>query len=252
MNSAVREHLRAGTRTVGSWLSLGDPAVAELLCDAGFDWLVIDREHSAIDYGRTQELIRAIDGRGKAALVRLSGQDPVEIKRVMDAGAHGIIAPMVCTRAQADALWSAMQYPPLGSRGVGLSRAQGYGPGFEAYRAWLPEGASLIVQLECADCLPHLDAIFAAEHVHGYLIGPYDLSASLGLPGQLDHPAVRAAMAQIREAAARWGKPPGLHIVEPDPAALRQRVDEGYRFIAFGVDFRMIHYAAARGLAALD
>lgn len=252
MNSTVREHLRRGTRTVGSWLSLGDVAVAELLCEVGFDWLVIDREHSAIDYGRTQDLIRAIDGRGKAALVRLSGHDPAEIKRVMDAGAHGIIAPMVCTRAQADALWSAMQYPPIGARGVGLSRAQGYGPGFEAYRAWLPDGASLIVQLEHADCLPHLDEIFAAEHVHGCVIGPYDLSASLGVPGRFDHPAVVDAMARIRDAAARHGKPPGLHIVEPDPAALRARVDEGYRFIAFGVDFRMIHYAAAQGLKGLD
>jgi 2-keto-3-deoxy-L-rhamnonate aldolase RhmA len=252
LNSAVRRSLAAGELTVGTWGSLGSVAAAELLCDAGFDWVVVDREHSALSYPQTEALIRAIDGRGKAALVRLSSHDPVEIKRVMDAGAHGLIAPMVNTRAQADALWAAMQYPPLGRRGVGLSRAQRYGPGFEAYRQWLPDGAALIVQIEHRDALEHLDDILSAPHVHGCLLGPYDLSASMGAPGDLEDARVVAALAAVREAAERNGVPPGLHVVEPDGAELRRRVDEGWRFIAFGVDFRMIDYAAREGLRALD
>jgi len=252
MNSSVREHLADGSLTVGTWLSLGLPSIAEILCAAGFDWVVIDREHSSVSFERTEALIRTIDGRGKAALVRLSSHDPTEIKRVMDAGAHGIVAPMICSREEADAVWSAMQYPPEGTRGVGLSRAQGYGPGFEDYRRWLPEGAALVVQLEHVRALPHLDAILAAPHVHGCLIGPYDLSASLGVPGQFDHPKVVEAIETIWEAAIRHDKAPGIHIVEPDPHALQRRVGEGYRFIAYGVDFRMVDRAAREGLSALD
>jgi len=252
MNSAVRQHLNDGTLTVGTWLSLGLPAIAEILCDAGFDWVVIDREHSPVSLEGTEALIRTIDGRGKSALVRLaSSHDPTEIKRVMDAGAHGIVAPMICSREEADAVWSAMQYPPEGTRGVGLSRAQGYGTRFESYRRWLPEGAALIVQLEHARALPHLDEILSAPHVHGCLIGPYDLSASLGVPGQFDAPEVVEAIETIWEAAIRHDKAPGIHIVEPDPRALKRRVEEGYRFIAFGVDFRMVDRAAREGLGVL-
>lgn len=252
----LKRRLREGGPVVGSWLSLGSPAIAEIMCEAGFEWLAIDLEHSTTTLAQAEALIRIIDAKGRCPLVRLSTSVPalarVQIKRVMDAGAHGVIVPMVSDLPTLEAAWRAMHYPPRGDRGVGLSRAQAYGAGFDAYREWLDESSVLIAQIEHRDALGQLDAIFGFEGLDAYLVGPYDLSASFGRPGQLDHPEVRSALTRIRAEADARGVPAGIHEVEPDPARLAARVAEGYRFIAYSVDFRMVDVACRAGLRALD
>lgn len=246
----LKSRLKSGGNAIGSWLTLGSTAIAEIMCDAGFDWIAIDLEHSTTSLSTAEELIRVIDSKGKSPLVRLSQNDPSEIAKVMDAGAHGIIVPRVSGRADAEAAFAAMQYPPRGQRGVGLARAQGYGPRFSAYQKWLESSAVLIVQIEDARVLSELEELFQHPFVDGYLLGPYDLSASLGVAGQLDHPEVVAAAARTLEAARKHGRAPGIHVVEPEPELLARRLGEGYRFVAYGVDFRMIDVACREGIRA--
>ena len=233
---------------MGSWITLGHPAIAEILARAGFDWLVVDMEHSTMSIEQAGELIRVIDLCDSAPLVRLTSNNPDQIKRVMDAGAHGIVVPMVNSPSEASHAVAATRYAPLGDRGVGLARAQQYGPGFQSYLEWQTSGPVVIVQIEHRDALECLEEILSVSGVDGFIIGPYDLSCSMGIPGQFERPEFRAAMQSILETGQRMGCPAGLHIVEPDQARLQQAITDGYRFIAYSVDIRMLDSAARTGM----
>jgi len=219
--------------TVGSWLQLADPSLTEMMAGAGFDWLCIDLEHTATTIAQAADMIRIGDLAGVPMLARLSGHDASQIKRLLDAGASGIIAPMVNTADEAEAIVDASFYPPRGSRGVGLARAQGYGTAFEAYRDNEAEAVVVIVQIEHIDAVRNLEAILAVDGVSGFFVGPYDLSGSLGHPGDFDHPEVRAALAEIETFITPDGPVAGTHVVDPDVAKLQEALDRGYRFVAF-------------------
>jgi 2-keto-3-deoxy-L-rhamnonate aldolase RhmA len=224
--------------TVGSWLSLGSPYVAEIMVRAGFEWLVIDMEHSAANgLSQVQSLIQVIDLAGCKPFVRLPANDPTVIKQVMDAGAHGVIVPMVNTRAEAEAAVEAVRYPPRGKRGVGLWRAQGFGRTFEAYRQWLEESSTVVVQIEHHQAVENLEEILSVDGVDGFIIGPYDLSASLGVPGAFDQPQVVNALEDVEAIARKTEKWAGYHIVYPDQDQFKDKIRRGYNFIAYGVDF---------------
>lgn len=234
---SLKDKIRAGQLTLGSWLTLGgEAAVAEIMLDAGFEWLVIDLEHSGITLSEAQNLLRVIQGRGRPGLVRLTVNDPNLIKRVMDIGADGIIVPMVNSADQARAAVEAMHYPPRGKRGVGLARAQKHGPGFESYKQWLKTEPILIVQIEHVEAVGNLEEILSVDGVDGSLIGPYDLSASLGVAGELDHPDVLAAMERYRTVCRKQKSPAGLHVVPCDSNRLEEKIREGYTFLAFSLD----------------
>jgi 2-dehydro-3-deoxyglucarate aldolase len=244
----LRKKLRNKELTIGSWITLGHPSIAEIMARAGYEWLVVDLEHSVITIREAQELIRVIDQCGVTPLVRLSSNDSVQIKRVMDAGAHGIIVPMVNSASEAKQAVSAVRYPPEGRRGVGLARAQGYGTTFEHYLSWVNKETVVIVQVEHGDAVKNLEAILSVEGVDGYIVGPYDLSGSLGVPGQFDHPLMLDTMDRIREVGEASGKAPGIHVVEPDPEQLQKRVDQGYVFVAYSVDIRMFDCSCRKAL----
>ncbi|MFZ5447602.1 MAG: HpcH/HpaI aldolase family protein [Thermodesulfobacteriota bacterium] len=248
---SLKQNLANSRITIGSWITLGHPAIAEIMARAGFDWLVVDLEHSVITIREAEELIRVIDLCGVTPLVRLSANDPVQIKRVMDAGAHGIIVPMVNSALEAEQAVAAVKYPPQGRRGVGLARAQGYGTRFEEYKSWLERESVVIVQVEHIKAVENLETILAVAGVDGFIVGPYDLSGSLGLPGQFDHPLMTQAMMQIQVSGARPGKVRGIHVVEPDVAQLQHRLEEGYQFIAFSVDIRMLDHSCRACLSSL-
>src|SRR5687767_8804058 len=134
--NSLKSKLRSGQPSVGTWMTLGHPGIAEILANAGFDWVVVDLEHSVICIDQAGDLIRTIDLCGVAPLVRLTSNDANLAKRVMDAGAHGVIVPNVCSVAEAVNAVAMVRYAPEGIRGVGLGRAQGYGPKFKEYMAW--------------------------------------------------------------------------------------------------------------------
>ena len=173
--------------SIGSWITIGHPSIAEIMADAGFDWLCIDLEHTVTDYYEAQQLIMAIQGKGLKAFVRVGENNSRIIKRVLDAGADGIIVPLVNTANDAIRAVNSVKYPPLGTRGVGLSRAQGYGFDFENYRDNKVKNIKLIVQIEHIDGILNLDSILEIEGVDGTFIGPYDLSGSLGKPGDWEN-----------------------------------------------------------------
>ena len=234
--------------TIGSWIQIGHPVVAEIMASAGFDWLAIDLEHSTITLREAEDLIRIIDLKGVPPLVRLSSNNAEQIKRIMDAGAHGVIVPMVRSPEEAVKAVQAVKYPPDGERSIGLARAQGYGPDFERYFRWQKEESLVIVQIEHIDAVQNLEAILKVTGVDAYIVGPYDLSGSLGIPGEFDAPQFTQAIREIREVSKRLKVPGGVHIVEPDPEALRDCIAKGNQFIAYGVDTRMLDTVCRNGL----
>ena len=169
--------------SIGTWLSLYSEAIAEVLVNAGYEWVTIDLEHSAITIDQAEKLIRVIDLAGAKPYVRVSSNDEVQIKRVLDAGAKGIIVPMVESKEDVLAAINATNYPPKGRRGMGLARAQGYGEA-EAKNHYIHNTSNqieLYIQIESEAALDHLDDMFSQD-IDGYMIGPYDLSASMGIP----------------------------------------------------------------------
>ena len=173
----------------------------------------------------------------------VGANDALIIKRVMDAGAHGVLIPDVRSADDARRAVESVYYPPFGKRGAGLARAQAYGMDFEGYRHWLESEAVVIVQIEHVDAVRDMQQILAVDGVDGFILGPYDLSASIGKPGQFEDPEVKAVFSEVTEALHSAQKPAGIHIVHADPDALRARIAEGYQIIAYGDD--MVFYSDA-------
>lgn len=237
---SLKSRLSRSEITIGSWVTLGHPSIAEIMAAAGFDWLVLDMEHSVLELGEVQAIIQVLDAKQCPAIVRLTSNHPDQIKRVMDAGATGVMVPMIKSDADAKAAVDGVYYPPRGQRGVGLARAQGYGNSFQAYRQWLEENAVIVAMIEHVDAVRNIDDILAVPGIDAYIIGPYDLSGSMGRPGDLNHPDVQTAIAQVLEAGRRAGKPGGIHVIEPDLEALQQRIQAGFNFLGYGLDIRIL------------
>ena len=237
---------------IGSWITFAHPAIAEIMANSGFDWLAVDLEHSVITIREAEELIRIINLSGATPLVRLTSNNPDLIKRVMDAGAHGVIVPMVKTPQEARQAVDSVRYPEAGKRSIGLARAQGYGTGFQEYFEWQKEFSVVIVQIEHIEAVNCLEEIFSVPGVDGYIVGPYDLSGSMGIPGQFEHPEFLDAMERIRAISEKTNMPGGVHVIEPDPEQLQMRIDEGNRFIAYSLDVRMLDVACRTGLQHIE
>ncbi|MCF8262628.1 MAG: hypothetical protein K9J12_17760 [Melioribacteraceae bacterium] len=241
MPNIVKEKLTNKLLTIGSWISFGYTPICEIMCSAGFDWLVIDMEHTSIDYEKAQELIQIISLSNNVPLVRVGKNDELIIKRIMDSGAHGVVVPMVNNRLEAEMAVNAVKYPPIGKRGVGLFRAQNYGLGFSDYYSWVQENSIVIVQIEHIDGLNNIDEILSVDGVDGFIIGPYDLSASLGKPGEFNDPEVASAFAYASSKLKDSPKVGGFHVVHSNHELLKSKIEEGFKFIAYGDD--MVFFA---------
>jgi 2-keto-3-deoxy-L-rhamnonate aldolase RhmA len=222
--------------SIGSWITIGHSSIAEIMADAGFDWLCIDLEHTVTDYHEAQQLIIAIQSKGLKAFVRVGNNNARIIKRMLDAGADGIIVPSVNSALEAKKAVDSVKYPPQGKRGVGLARAQSYGFGFDSYRDIKSKEIKLIVQIEHINAIKELDSIIQTDGVDGTFIGPYDLSGSIGKPGQWDEPEVKEALKTYEETAKKYNKLIGFHVVPPDYSLVEEKINKGYNFIAFGFD----------------
>ena len=244
----LKEKFIKNELAIGAWITLGHSAIAEIMSNAGFDWLAVDLEHSVITIREAEELIRVIELSGVTPLVRLTSNSSDLIKRVMDAGAHGVIVPMVNTPMQAEIAVKAVKYPPIGTRSIGLARAQKYGPGFHSYLDWQKNNSIVIVQIEHIDAVKNFEEIVSVPGVDGFIVGPYDLSASMNIPGEFANPKFVKAMNNISKISAKLGVLGGVHIIEPNPSELATRVAEGYKFIAYSVDIRMLDHSCRLGL----
>ncbi len=232
---SLKSRLAGPKPLLGSWLSWGFPPATELMARAGFDFLVVDQEHGAIGVAEMHALVQVIDLAGVTPLVRVAANDQTMIKQALDAGAEGVIVPMVNSVEEAKLAVARAHYPPKGIRGAGLARAQGYGLDFAGYQQRAKETV-VFVQIEHIDAVRQIDAILAVDRVDGFVVGPYDLSASLGHAGDWSHPDVKGALDVIARTVKGTKKVAGYHVVHSDPAELKARFEAGYRFVAYGDD----------------
>jgi len=226
---------------IGFWLCLASPSGAELCAGAGYDWLLIDGEHSPNDVPTLLATLQAVAPYPTHAIARVPmGHGHVGqalIKQYMDVGAQTILVPMVETAEQAATLVQSMLYPPHGVRGVGGARASRWGR-IPNYLKEANDQACLLVQVETALALKNLDAIAATEGVDGVFIGPSDLSASLGHIGNPGHPEVQAAIADAIARIRKAGKAPG--ILTPDETLAKKYLELGAVFVSVGVDTNLL------------
>lgn len=241
--SRIREQLRRGQPTVGSWLQLPCTDAAEIIARLGYAWAAVDLEHGAFTRAMLPDVFRALERWGCLPFARVAEASPVRVKEALDSGARGLILPMIESRAQLDAAVAAAVYPggavfSGGARGVGFCRANAFGMDFEAHTG--PEGIGqdivIVAQIEHVRALDELDAIFSHPRLDACMVGPYDLSASMGLTGRFDHPDFTAAAARIEAKARAHGIAPGFHVVRPEPELLREKIRQGYTFLAYGMD----------------
>jgi 2-dehydro-3-deoxyglucarate aldolase len=242
--------LRDGQPVFGGWVMTGSLAAAEIMADEGFDFIGVDMEHTSTDVEGFYRLALAAKGTGCDVLARLPACDPVLAKQVLDMGAAGIIVPSVNAPADAARAVAMAKFPPEGIRGASLCRASGFGRRFGEYFAEHNREVIVVVMLEHIEAVRQADAILAVPGIDAALIGPYDLSASMGLAGQLQHPDVLAAQQAILEACRRHRVAPGLHVVPMDPSEVRRRLDQGFRFLPCGVDTDFIRQGCRQMLAA--
>jgi len=250
---SLRQRLLAGESVIGSWINSGSPIVAELMAASGFDFLCVDAEHSAVDLPQVQPMFQAIEsGRpGCAAVVRLHGVDYSFVKRYLDAGADGVIAPLVRNKADAELLVQACKYPPQGLRGLGFCRANDYGMRIDDEFIRANDNTLVAVQIEHIEAVKNIEEILDVPGIDAVFIGPYDLSASMGLAGQFEHPDYIAALNEIRTACERHKTITGIHVVSVDPTEGKARLAEGYQLLAYSLDITMLATTCQKGLAAL-
>lgn len=232
---AIRDDLRSGRPSIGSWMQIPNPSVAEIMGRSGFGWVAVDMEHGAIGVHQLPDIFRALELGGTLPMARLAHGESKDCKHALDAGAGGVIIPMVESAQHLIRVRDACRWPPTGTRGVGFSRANLFGADFEAY-AEEAQAPLLIAMIEHVRAVQNLEEILAVDGLDAILIGPYDLSASMGLTGQFDAPEFIAVMARIRDTCHNLLVPCGIHVVQPDRVQLAQRITEGYLFLAYSID----------------
>ncbi|QEO15422.1 HpcH/HpaI aldolase/citrate lyase family protein [Agromyces intestinalis] len=253
MNPPVNEFKRrllAGERQVGIFATMADASLVELLAARGFDWIVIDTEHAPTDPAGVLDRLRVLDAAHAEAIVRPTWNDPVLVKRLLDIGARTLLFPSIGTADAAALAVASTRYPPEGIRGVsGITRAAGYGRDRGYLRAAAAE-LCVIVQLETAEGLANLDAIAAVPGVDAVFIGPSDLAASMGHPGDAGHPDVQAAVDGAFARLAELGMPAGYLTLRLDEA--RERMRQGIAFAGVASDTSIVQLGVDALFAALE
>lgn len=240
----IRDRLRKGGRSIGSWMQIPHPSIAEIMGQAGYDWVAVDMEHGAIAVHQLPDLFRALELGGTLPLARVAEGHPKDCKQALDAGAAGVIVPMIESAEQLAAVSDACRWPPSGSRGVGFSRANLYGKHFERYREEA-QAPLLVAMIENNRAVENIESILSVDGLDAILVGPYDLSASMGLTARFEAPEFLAAMENIRSLCVQFGIACGVHVVTPDPEAVALRFADGYRFVAYSIDAVFLNAAAA-------
>ncbi len=233
MANDFRARLKRREPLLGTMVTLASASSAEVLASLGFDWLFIDGEHGPLETHELLAILQAVSHK-TACIVRVPEAAEVPIKKVLDLGAHGIIVPQVNTPEQAANVVRWARYAPEGARGVGLARAHGYGAAFREYVAAANREIAIIVQAEHGRAVENIEAIVRVPGVDAVLLGPYDLSASLGKMGEIDHPDVVAAIGRVTDVCNAAGMPLGYFGVTA--AAVRPYAARGYTLLVAGVD----------------
>jgi len=229
--------LKANKPQIGIWSSLCSHIVADVLANSGFDWVLLDTEHSPNELSMVQHQLHAMQGGSANPVVRVSWNDMVMIKRFLDIGAQSLLLPYVQNVEEAKQAVISINYPQKGMRGVaGGARAMGYGR-IKDYHKKAPNELCLLVQVETRKAMQSLDAIAEVEGVDGVFIGPNDLSADMGYLGNWQHPEVWKVMEDAAKRIRKAGKAPGILVGEADG---QRCLDMGYLFVAVGSDIGLL------------
>jgi len=230
----LREKLSSHTPSIGSWVQLPCPITTELISSAGYDWIAVDLEHGAINLSDIDNLVRSIDMAGAISFVRLPDHSITTARKCMDAGFYGVIVPNICTKKDLRDIALNLSWPPTGTRGVGFCMANKYGIHFDEYKEF-SQTPFLVPMIESEQGVENILEILSLRP-DAVLIGPYDLSASLGIVGQFDHPRYISAIKHISAQCSASSIPFGLHQVSPDPKSLDRLIESGCLFIPYSID----------------
>lgn len=241
MTASFRSRLLAGEVMIGASVTLNSLETAEALAHSGLDWLFIDLEHSPLGIPQAQNILQAV-GSHAAGVLRLPLNDEIWIKKALDTGCAGIIIPQVNSKAEAERAVRWSKYPPVGSRSLGLARAHGYGLNAAEYIQHANEACAVIVQIEHIRAVENVEEIINVAGIDGVFVGPWDLSASLGKPGQVEDPAVLAAIERVRAACQQRGMP--LSVFANGVESARRYLAQGFTLIANGMDIWLMAEAA--------
>ena len=246
-NNWVREKILAGKPALGALLGLGSPHVAELMARAGYDWLVFETEHNAVDFARVEHMLMAISGTETIGLMRPPSGDPLVIQKALDMGAMGLLVPMVRTAEEADAIVRATRYPPQGRRGFGPLRASHYTQDYDDYLARANDNILVALIVETREAVENIESIMEVPGVDALYFGLFDLCLSMGLnPIHMPFPEIDEIVARVLALGKRKGVAVGIGAGTPED--LQTRLAEGHTFVNYGTDYQLLGDSVRRGI----
>jgi 2-dehydro-3-deoxyglucarate aldolase len=233
----IRTLLSIGRVSLGGWMQIPSPEIAEIMGKVKFDWVAVDMEHGSIGIDQLPNIFRAMELNDMLPVARIANES--QAVRAMEAGAAGIIVPNIESAEDVEKIYSSIQYPPRGKRGVGYNRGNCYGVNFNND---LDDDPLLVGMIETQDGVNHIDEILDTGKLDAVLIGPYDLSASFKMTGQFDSPFIKGVVKQIKESCNRKNVAVGIHVIQPDMSKLKEVVEEGYTFIPYATDGTLLSH----------
>jgi 2-dehydro-3-deoxyglucarate aldolase len=232
----LKQALRNREQLFAAWVSYAHPSITETFAKAGFDFIAIDMEHSTISLAEGQRIIAASQSEEVPCLPRPVSHSNDYIKPLLESGADGLLIQMVNTADEVANLINDLKYPPVGKRSYGVSRAQGYGFEFSEYITHWNESSTFIIQVESIEAVNNIEDLLAFDEIDAVMVGPYDISGSLGVPGQLDHPKVLEASKKVITACEKYEKSCGTQLNDPNKKNIQNLFDLGYTYAILGSD----------------
>ena len=243
----IRNKLKSGKSSIGSWMQTADTNIAEIMGKLNYDWITIDLEHGSASLANLPDLFRSIDLGYSLPLARLASANKEDSKKALDAGAGGLIFPNIETGKQLIEIISASCWPPTGIRSVGFSRANLYGEYFDEYKKEA-QSPLIIAMIESLKGLDNLEEILRTPGLDAVMVGPYDLSASLQITGDFENKIFKDALRYIAKTSKAMKIPVGIHQVEPSLEELKEKIKKGYQFLAYSIDTVFINKLAKNPL----
>jgi 2-keto-3-deoxy-L-rhamnonate aldolase RhmA len=232
----LKRKLRNRERLFAGWISYAHPSITETFARAGFDFIAIDMEHSTISIEQAQRIIASSQSEGVPCLPRPVSHSNDYFKPLLESGADGLLVQMVNTPEEIETIINHLKYPPIGNRSYGVNRAHAYGFDFDEYIQNWNDSSSFIIQVESITAVNNIDKLLAFDEIDGVMVGPYDISGSLGVPGQTTHPSVIEASKKVIEACERFGKSCGTQVADVDEHNVQVLFDLGYTYAILGSD----------------
>ena len=222
--------------SIGTWITMDNYESTEIILQYNFDWICVDLEHSTISLESLKKILSLCEKYNKKSYVRIADINRAYINKILDAGASGLIVANIKDVKDLDKCFNYVFYPPKGTRGMGLSRAQGYGNNFDGYVSESSKNIEIIPIIESEEAIKNLKAIVTYEGIKKSMIGPYDLSASIKKPGNFESKEFKSLIKTYNVVNDSLNKDKGIHVVEPISSEVNERISENYRFIALSTD----------------